>query len=394
MRLNRGYFLYLVLCILTGLAAAEVLVRQRYETSYLAANIHKDRVFHHRVLPYTEGTMSSEGDFNIPYRTNNRGMRGPQDYEYAKPDGVYRIAVMGDSFTFGVGVEVGQEYSSLLQKKLDEATPGKYEVLNFGVSSYSPVAELVYFKKEVLKYKPDLMVLALDLGDVMDDYFYEKNLVYDKNGEIAGCDPFMKNGRPDIWAIAKQNSMILTMLDEKGFQSIRKMKAIGLGRYLENKREHVRNKSFLFMEPDLDNVEFDRFIFSREGKDLAIVRRHWQRTAKYLAMIKKMADANGVDFLLTSYPCGQDVGESQWAKGREYWGFEAGRVYDPSFAFSLLKSFARENNIDFVSLLQPMRRNKDKTLYYNNDGHFTPEGQKIVAETLFGSGAFRKKTGL
>ncbi len=110
------YVLYIFFLLVIFLAALEVWARFTYQKSYLAAYIQKDRVFHHLSPPHTKGGMSSEGDFDDFYVTNNRGMRGPDDYDYGKKEGLYRIAVMGDSFTFGVGVKAKETYSYLVHK--------------------------------------------------------------------------------------------------------------------------------------------------------------------------------------------------------------------------------------------------------------------------------------
>ena len=377
------YPLYVFFLLLISLAGLEWGARLRHEKAYLAANIQKDPVFHHRLGPHTRGTMSSEGDFDDTFVTNDRGMRGPGDYAYEKKEGVTRIAVMGDSFTFGVGVRAEETFSARLQRRLEEAQPGRYEVLNFGVSSFSPVLEYIYLKKEVAQYRPDRLILALDLCDVQDDYFYEKHLVYDKDGEIVACDPFRLHGGPDIWAVLKERSMLCAILDEKVLQSFKKMKTIGFAKYFENKRNKVRNKTAILLDPKSDNIEFDRFLFAREAKDEAIVRRHWERTAKYLSMIKEFCDGHSIRLLLAPYPYGHEVGPEEWSKGREYWGFEKGRVDDASRSFAMIGAFAREKGIDWVSLLEPMKAHENGKLYYHNDGHWTADGHRVAAEALF-----------
>ena len=384
------YPLYLFFLLLFSLAALEMGARWKYQKSYLAANIQKDPVFHHLLPPHSRGTMSSEGDFDDVFLTNNRGMRGPGDYAYEKKDGVTRIAVMGDSFTFGVGVKADQTYSALLQKFLDGVQPGKYEVLNFGVSSYSPVLEYVYLKNELWRYRPDVLLLALDLCDIQDDYFYEPHLVYDDKGGIVGCDPFRLHGRPDVWAILKDHSILCSIFDEKVVGSFRKMKALGFTKYFENKKKHVRNKTEILLDPHSDDIEFDRFLFARQSKDKSVVLPHWQRTERYLAMIKEFCDLHSIRFLLTSYPYGKGVSSNQWTKGREYWGFKKNEVDDPRRSFALIRSFSVEHGIGFVSLLEPLRANADKKLYYNNDGHWTAEGHRVAADAIFRSEPFQK----
>ncbi len=93
--------------------------------------------------------------------TNNKGFRG-HDWTDVKPDGVIRIASLGDSCTLG-----GQEsYSERLERLLREALgTNKYEVLNGGVGSSSTYQMLQIFEHELLPLKPDIVVLFLGWND-------------------------------------------------------------------------------------------------------------------------------------------------------------------------------------------------------------------------------------
>ena len=84
------YPLYVLFLLLAAAGVLEWGARLRYQKSYLATKIQKDPIFHHLLPPHTRGTMSSEGDFDDTFITNNRGMRGPGDYDYEKKRGVAR----------------------------------------------------------------------------------------------------------------------------------------------------------------------------------------------------------------------------------------------------------------------------------------------------------------
>lgn len=57
-------------------------------------------------------------------RINSRGFR---DYEYTieKPQNTYRIIVLGDSFTFGLGVELNETYPKLLEESINNVSAGR-----------------------------------------------------------------------------------------------------------------------------------------------------------------------------------------------------------------------------------------------------------------------------
>jgi hypothetical protein len=94
--------------------------------------------------------------------TNARGLRGRRDYAYDKPPGVFRIVVLGDSFTFGE--EVGDE--DAYPHRLEALLPG-VEVLNLGVHGYGHDQMFLYLKEEGIRYHPDLVLLGFLSDDMV-----------------------------------------------------------------------------------------------------------------------------------------------------------------------------------------------------------------------------------
>ena len=105
-----------------------------------------------KVKPNLRDTEAFRGK---PLSTNSRGLRGPVEHNYEKPPGVFRIVVLGDSFTFGEEVGDEETYSHYLQELLPQT-----EVLNLGVHGYGHDQMLLYLQEEGLRYKPDLVVLG------------------------------------------------------------------------------------------------------------------------------------------------------------------------------------------------------------------------------------------
>ena len=74
-------------------------------------------------------------EFDHKVRTNNLGLRG-KDIFLEKQENVFRILMLGDSMTFGWGVEDEQTVSALLEKRMNDLLPDKrIEVLNFHFGS-------------------------------------------------------------------------------------------------------------------------------------------------------------------------------------------------------------------------------------------------------------------
>lgn len=83
----------------------------------------------------------------------------------AKPAGVYRIAVVGDSFTYGNGVRQEERYSDLLQARL----PAHVEVLNFGQAGANTPEHRALVESLLRRIHPDFVLLQWYINDVEDD---------------------------------------------------------------------------------------------------------------------------------------------------------------------------------------------------------------------------------
>ncbi len=96
--------------------------------------------------------------------TSSRGLRSEVEVPYEHPAQGRRIAVLGDSFTFGEGVSDQEAYPFVLDQLLSDA-----EVLNFGVHGYGLDQMLLYLRAEVLKYHADVVVLGYVDEDIYRD---------------------------------------------------------------------------------------------------------------------------------------------------------------------------------------------------------------------------------
>ncbi|MEK7878609.1 MAG: hypothetical protein AAB285_02010, partial [candidate division NC10 bacterium] len=105
--------------------------------------------------------------------------------------------------------------------------------------------------------------------------------------------------------------------------------------------------------------------------------------------IRDLLAERGIPFVVGIYPYGMLVGPDQWGQGRVYWGFEKGRTYDASRLLALFKRFSDEEDIPLVNTFDSFKAAaKSERLFYDWDGHFTPAGQRVVANHLLRDPAF------
>ncbi|MBU1862824.1 MAG: SGNH/GDSL hydrolase family protein [Candidatus Omnitrophica bacterium] len=98
---------------------------------------------------------------------NAGGYRGTY-YKKDKDTQTFRIAVLGDSFTFGHGVTDEETYCAQLEKLLVNSSQSRtFEVLNFGVNDYTTQQEFELFKVKVGAYNPDVVILGYYYNDLL-----------------------------------------------------------------------------------------------------------------------------------------------------------------------------------------------------------------------------------
>ncbi|HYE86385.1 MAG TPA: hypothetical protein VEA16_08515 [Vicinamibacterales bacterium] len=124
-------------------------------------------VMPYRLRPNYQGRLATS-EFDTGIRINSLGYRGP---EFAVAKGrARRILVIGDSFTFGWGVNDDETYPARLQRLLPARMGSQQvEVINAGFAAcYSPDTYYLYLKNEGLALNPDAIVVGLFVGNDLD----------------------------------------------------------------------------------------------------------------------------------------------------------------------------------------------------------------------------------
>src|SRR5215470_18263318 len=95
--------------------------------------------------------------------SNSLGFRD-REHAVAKPKGVYRIVVLGDSIAAGLHVERNQDvFPPILERELNRGGL-RAEVINLGVSGYNTQQEVEMLRERGLSYRPDLVVVAYTMS--------------------------------------------------------------------------------------------------------------------------------------------------------------------------------------------------------------------------------------
>lgn len=102
---------------------------------------------------------------SVTYRINSLGLR---DREVAreKPEGVFRICAVGDSFTFGTAIDVEETWPKALERLLRQNLESdRVEVLNCGLEGLNLPQQAALLANRIVKLEPDLVILCVYIND-------------------------------------------------------------------------------------------------------------------------------------------------------------------------------------------------------------------------------------
>lgn len=343
---------------------SEILDFRSRELQYRRADFTLD----HSFIPGVRAVNATK-EWNVPYAINSFGFRD-REFPLEKTKNVFRILALGDSYVEGYGVRAEESFIKLFEGKLNQNAKAKhYEVINGGIASYSPILEYLLLSHRALELHPDLVVLVYDVGDLKDDYEYEKTTVVDGQGRPLKSAPFDR-----AWA---SNATALQRF------LIRHSRAY---LYLDNKLNKFffkwQNRHKKFQNEYTDEVPHDSFIAYREGQ-YDKVKILWQRNRKYLGMIADLLKQNHIRLVIVSYPYGFQFNPEEWAQGRLNQGFKSHTVYPEPTVLQDIAAFAKEKDIPFLDLYQSVKSRYVFPIQYKFDGHLNQNGHRIMAEALY-----------
>ena len=125
--------------------------------------------YHHDLLPNLE-TQDLWGNVLYDLTTNDLGFRSNKTGSVPLVSTQYRLVIIGDSFTEGVGVPYDSTFVGLLEKHYTD-----FSILNAGIVSYSP--KLYFLKTRYLLEQKNLkfneLLVCIDISDIQDEIDYK-----------------------------------------------------------------------------------------------------------------------------------------------------------------------------------------------------------------------------
>jgi lysophospholipase L1-like esterase len=296
-------------------------------------------------------------EFQVWRRHNSLGFRGPE-ISVETPPGRIRVLVLGDSMTYGVGVEYEETYSAVL-----ESLDPRLQVINTGVPGYCGEQELLVLEEFIERLAPDVVLVA---------YFWN-----DLWGPVQG----------DFRHFEVRDG-VLHRLDHDPITEQHPMFA----RLREKYEERLRGYGFLTYESHLYRFLSDRFkllgyaIRDLRGEAPEVERgghiderqeaAAWELSFALLRAQYDLARAHGVKFAVLVVPDQVQVEPDVevYEVPRVLWGIQEHVV-----------GFARREGIPVIDPLDTMREiraRKGEPQYHRIDRHWNRVGHRHMGEVL------------
>jgi hypothetical protein len=116
-------------------------------------------------VPRQKARRKLPGVYDFTYSNNFQGLRGNREYGPKRP-GACRVLLLGDSFTYGFGVNDDQTFAHLLEQYLRQHNLPA-EVINAGNPGKGTDYELKVFQTIGVQFHPDLTVLCFFPGSFL-----------------------------------------------------------------------------------------------------------------------------------------------------------------------------------------------------------------------------------
>lgn len=118
--------------------------------------------------PVHAKTTSKGSEFDYELNTNSEGLRD-REHPILKASNEFRVMTIGDSFTEGQGARVDETWPRQLEDMLNATSQSqRFRVINAGVAGSDPIYGYKLLEERLLKYQPDLVIVAINSSDIND----------------------------------------------------------------------------------------------------------------------------------------------------------------------------------------------------------------------------------
>ena len=289
---------------------------------------------------------------------------------FAKPEGVYRILVMGDSYAQGLQIPREQGFPDLLETDLNQDSTTQYEVINFSIDTLGTDRLLMLYALLGHRFEADLVLLATYVGNDVQNNSIELAALRNEGYQPR---PFFKldaggNLRLHNWnePLPEGDAPALTWL-----------------RRARTERQHE-----IITPPAPEIISRAPYTLAYPVQlglylpEDAYWAEAWALTEAILVQFQELAEAQGSAFGLLIIPDRRAVHTEDYQRTRQDYSLVGD--YDAAAPVQRMASLAEQHDIPALNLLAPLRAIDSDGLraYLPVDGHYNENGHRVTAQAV------------
>ncbi|MBA4850070.1 SGNH/GDSL hydrolase family protein [Emticicia sp. BO119] len=327
-------------------------------------------------VPNQTGFKNYPGVYYYEYKNNDIGMRDNRKVsDYKKYP--YKILCLGDSFTYGWGVNDNETFARILEKKINKDSVA---VLNAGVSGAGTDYALRFFQVRGKELSPNTVIYFYFDNDINDNkanaYFHIENdtIKLNEQNSYATINALKKNKlvQNKIYNWLSSNSQLFGLI-RYNVGLMWNKKVSEANKASETNSESKTNSKL----PDNRGIDTTRNTAKQEKTDPAKQKSQLlpedplYHTYKYLSALEIATKKQGVNFFVFYIPAHTSLEEYQ----------KSGTIG----VENALNNYCRQNQIKFFSFSNEIEKVKNpiESLYLPVDYHWNKKGHSLAGNYLY-----------
>lgn len=302
-------------------------------------------------------------EFSTVVKTNSLGFRDDEfPARFGKSTSI-NVVFVGDSFTFGWGVNAEDSYPEILKSLWKEKHSSRdFRVFNLGIPGLGLEQEAALVEKFIDELRPRLIIVQtwpLDWDILNSDGMAVRDHYLISRSSIASMPLLLLHARIFLYSHCVIFSLASKTLATFGTLLKRKL---GRGTYLS------------------DGFGLNVFLKGRYPDNIAEAQK---RAFAAIKRMKNLAKEKGANLVLVIVPEVFQVYPEESAAWTEVLGISG--EMDIERPNRELAKFCTENRICFLDLLDPFRRQAARNperLYYSLDPHWNRPGHRLAARVI------------
>jgi hypothetical protein len=326
------------------------------------------------VIGYTytpkASTYEKGREYNALYEINSLGLR---DREYgSKKQGVFRVLLLGDSFSVSHGLSIEDSLSRQMERELQKVADHdgmavKFEVINAAAGGYSPYNYWKAYIRWASFFHPDAVIIGLSPDDYDSSnagfiYLIEggETLATYRNGETP-----QKSGGSLIRRLRKWlswNSEFYILL--RNFLYYNEI-AGQISTWFAAKGKARINQLQQFITPQPESITLS-----------------WKSSFSYLDELHKATANDNVSLLMISIPLKDEIDYTQFHRTLAASGLSQSQT-DINQPLSEISNYCKARKIPLFDPRPAIKaRHLETPCYFVYDGHWIAEGIRVATDAV------------